>query len=216
MDILLIRHGDPDYTNDTITPTGRRQAELLSRHLLDAGITHLYCSPMGRARDTLRPTAEKLGLPHTVLPWLRELNGCYDGKHWCWSLPGAESLDLPQVPDASTWHTFEPYGPHMQKVQDELGQQFDAFLAQLGYVREGLRYRVECESRDVLAFFCHAGLSLTLLGYLFRWPLQLVYSHLSYDPTGVTRLTWETWQGYAVPRAKTINDLAHLARPGTE
>ena len=31
MRILLIRHGEPDYTTDTLTPTGRREAELLSQ-----------------------------------------------------------------------------------------------------------------------------------------------------------------------------------------
>ena len=30
MRILLIRHGDPDYDNDTLTEKGRREAALLA------------------------------------------------------------------------------------------------------------------------------------------------------------------------------------------
>jgi broad specificity phosphatase PhoE len=145
-----------------------------------------------------------------ILPWLRELNGCYDGKHWCWSLPGAESLNLASVPQDADWHTFPPFGAHMKPVLEELARQFEGLLAEYGYVREGLRYRVVQANDEVLALVCHGGLILTLLSYLFHWPLPLVYAHLWYDPTGLTRLRWETHDGYAVPRAKTLNDLAHL------
>lgn len=210
MDVLLIRHGDPDYANDALTELGRRQASRLAAHLADAGITRIYASPMGRAQQTMRYTADALGVEPVTLSWLHELNGCYDGEHWCWSLRGAEALSSPEVPEVSNWHQLPPYGPHMKPIQDELGRQFDAFLAGLGYVRDGLRYRVEQPNGEVLALFCHGGLTLTLLSYLFSWPLQLVYSHLSYDPTGVTRMHWEEADGYAVPRALTINDLSHL------
>ena len=30
MRLLIIRHGDPDYTNDSLTEKGKREAELLS------------------------------------------------------------------------------------------------------------------------------------------------------------------------------------------
>ena len=215
MDALLIRHGDPDYANDALTERGHREASALARHLRGAGITRIYCSPMGRAQQTMRYTADALGIEPVTLPWLHELNGCYDGEHWCWSLKGADTLGSPVVPEASNWHELPPYGPHMKPIQDRLGREFDAFLGTFGYVREGLRYRIDGASDEVLALFCHGGLSLTLLSYLFSWPLQLVYAHLSYDPTGVTRLHWETADGYAVPRARTVNDLSHLRGPTT-
>lgn len=34
MRILLIRHGDPDYENDTLTEKGCREAELLAKRAL--------------------------------------------------------------------------------------------------------------------------------------------------------------------------------------
>ena len=35
MEILLIRHGDPDYPNDTLTPKGHDEAARLARFLAD-------------------------------------------------------------------------------------------------------------------------------------------------------------------------------------
>ena len=56
MRILLIRHGEPDYTTDTLTPTGRREAELLSRRMAAYHIRDYYVSPLGRARETAEYT----------------------------------------------------------------------------------------------------------------------------------------------------------------
>ena len=59
--ILLIRHAEPDYTIDSLTPKGCMEAELLSRRLINYQIRDYFCSPLGRARDTAAYTLEKLG-----------------------------------------------------------------------------------------------------------------------------------------------------------
>lgn len=60
MKILLIRHGDPDYTIDSLTEKGWREAKLLSNRLEKLEIRDFYVSPLGRARATVQPTLEKL------------------------------------------------------------------------------------------------------------------------------------------------------------
>ena len=55
MKIVMIRHGDPDYVNDSLTEKGRREALALARYLSDKHVTKFYCSPLGRARDTAAP-----------------------------------------------------------------------------------------------------------------------------------------------------------------
>ena len=72
--LYLIRHGEPDYVTDTLTETGRRQAELAAERLAESGIDEVHASPMGRARQTAIPTAEKLGLPVIIEPWAYELD----------------------------------------------------------------------------------------------------------------------------------------------
>ena len=75
MRILLIRHAEPDYAVDSLTPKGRAEAELLSRRLVRYDFRDIYVSPLGRARDTAAYTLSKLGRDAEVLPWLREFRG---------------------------------------------------------------------------------------------------------------------------------------------
>jgi len=233
MEVILIRHGDPDYANDTLTERGHAEARALAAALRDEPLDAIYVSPLGRALRTMEYTAQAKGMSWTVLEWLRELNGDFDNGRWCWNVPGAEILSIPAAGHPEHWHTHVPYGALMLPQYREVGRRFDELLAGYGYVREGLRYRVVAGGRKVagavglsdrpqttagitIALFCHGGLILTLLGYLLHWPPPLVYAHLSYDPTGVTRLVWLEYDGYAVPRARTINDLSHLVCRGRD
>ena len=77
MRILLIRHAEPDYIVDSLTPKGRVEAELLSRRLVRYDIRDFYVSPLGRAKDTAACTLDKLGRKAEILPWLREFHGSY-------------------------------------------------------------------------------------------------------------------------------------------
>ena len=52
MKILIVRHADPDYSIDSLTKTGWREAELLSQRLTKLDVTAFYQSPLGRAQDT--------------------------------------------------------------------------------------------------------------------------------------------------------------------
>ena len=52
MRILFIRHGDPDYVNDTLTEKGHREAALLAERAEDLNLGRCFVSPLGRARDT--------------------------------------------------------------------------------------------------------------------------------------------------------------------
>src|SRR5215208_4169192 len=67
--IYLIRHADPDYPNNTITPAGHIEARALAEHLVDAEIDEIYASPVNRAGLTAGYIAERLKLPVTVEPW---------------------------------------------------------------------------------------------------------------------------------------------------
>ena len=68
MKLLIVRHGDPDYSIDSLTETGWIEAELLSDRLCKLDVKAFYCSPKGRARDTAKATLEKLGRQAEILP----------------------------------------------------------------------------------------------------------------------------------------------------
>ena len=52
MKLLIIRHGDPDYSIDSLTEKGWKEAEYLSEKLVKLDIKDIYVSPKGRAKDT--------------------------------------------------------------------------------------------------------------------------------------------------------------------
>ena len=55
MRIYIIRHADPDYENDTITPRGHLEAKALAERMLQENIDSI-CSPLQRARHTMNYT----------------------------------------------------------------------------------------------------------------------------------------------------------------
>ena len=71
MRILLIRHGDPDYENDTLTEKGRREAALLAEAAPYMNLGTCFVSPLGRAQDTAAYSLKKIGRTAETLDWLR-------------------------------------------------------------------------------------------------------------------------------------------------
>lgn len=67
---FYVRHGDPTYNPDALTPLGRRQAEAVGRRLSAFGVDKIYASTSTRAIQTAQPAAEmmKRKLPSWILP----------------------------------------------------------------------------------------------------------------------------------------------------
>ena len=80
MRIVFVRHGEPDYANDCLTPLGREQAKAAAIRLKEEGIEEIWSSPLGRAQETAQATSELLGLPVRTLDFMREVRwGSVDG-----------------------------------------------------------------------------------------------------------------------------------------
>jgi probable phosphoglycerate mutase len=211
MKLMLIRHGDPDYASDSLTPRGHEEARLLAKALAEVRIDAIYASPMGRAQLTARYTAERRRMPVVTLAWLHELNGNYGAALWAWNLSGAETFRHGSTFSVGNWHELVPYGSHMRPVAMEFWTRFDDFLATLGYTREGQGWRTaDREDPRTIAIFCHAGVILTLLAHLVHIPLPIAYSQLACDPSSCTTLRFEQEGGFGVFRLECLNDLCHL------
>lgn len=81
MELLLIRHGEPQRHDDAsmradpgLSERGRRQAELVADYLLAEDIGVLYASPLRRAAETAEVVAHYSGLPVTVRADLAEFD----------------------------------------------------------------------------------------------------------------------------------------------
>ena len=59
MKIIFIRHAEPDYSIDSLTEKGWREAEILAERVKDWKVDRFFVSPMGRAKDTASLSLKK-------------------------------------------------------------------------------------------------------------------------------------------------------------
>lgn len=72
MRLLIVRHADPDYSIDSLTPAGWEEAKLLADRLAPIPVAAYYVSPLGRAKDTASLTLKKACRTAETCSWLRE------------------------------------------------------------------------------------------------------------------------------------------------
>ena len=69
---FYVRHGDPIYSPNQLTPLGERQAEAVGRRLAAHGIDKIFSSTSNRAIQTAQPTCEMLKKDMTLLDFANE------------------------------------------------------------------------------------------------------------------------------------------------
>ena len=108
MKLLLIRHGDPDYPNDTLTDKGHHQAKLLAESLLPVPIDRLFVSPLGRARHTADYLIRLKKLDYEIVDFFKELNGRYTDNLYAWNHHGCDLLKPGQDISKTNWQEHVP------------------------------------------------------------------------------------------------------------
>ncbi|MCQ2507154.1 MAG: histidine phosphatase family protein [Dorea sp.] len=224
MRLLIIRHGDPDYSIDSLTPEGWKEAELLSERLMKTKIDHYYVSPLGRAKDTASLTLKKKGEEAIECDWLQEFPpriwrpDVTEKKMipWDW-LPEDWTKD-PKHYDYEEWcKTDIMKEGEVEKTFSYVTEKFDELLAKHGYVREGNLYRVEKANTETIAIFCHFGLECVLLGHLLGISVMSLWHGTVFAPSSVTTIhTEERRKGIASFRAASLGDISHLYAGGVE
>lgn len=219
MKIMIIRHGDPDYVNDSLTEKGFREAALLAKMLKDVKIDDFYTSPLGRARATAAPTLAEHGKEAEVLSWLEEFRGKMTSPttgtpRIVWDLPPSLWCNEPMLYDKDRCFSAELFGKtDARAIYDEMARGMDALLEKYGWVRDGMAYRGGEDK--TIALFCHHGLGSALLGYLIGISPAVAQHNLFLSPTSVTTLVSETdSNGVSHFRAIAIGDTSHLYAGG--
>ena len=233
MRILLIRHGDPDYENDTLTEKGCREAELLAKRALSLHMGKCYVSPLGRAQRTALPSLEAAGCKAETVEWLQEFPAKLDvnkapelaeaypdiekeGEKYrpriVWDMAPGYLTEHEEYMDKINWrHSLVAKCSDMEDVYDKVTKEFDTLLAKHGYVRENGYYRVEKESTETITLFCHFGLICVLLSHLWNVSPFTLWNSFALAPTSVTEVvTEERKQGIAYFRGLKIGDISHL------
>ena len=217
MKLIIVRHGDPDYSIDSLTPTGWEEARLLADRLCKLDVKAFYCSPLGRARDTASFTLKALNREAEILPWLKEFPSPVIKPHrtapdvaWDW-LP-ADWTSEPAYFQMDDWAQTPPMA--QGKVAEEYAYvtgELDKLLARHGYVRENKLYRAAGANEDTVLLFCHFGLECVLLSHILNIPPMLLWHGTCAAPTSVTSVvTEERRKGIVYFRMNAFGDTSHL------
>ena len=220
--LLYVRHGDPIYSPDSITPLGERQAEAIGKRIARYGVDEIYSSTSTRAQMTAQPTAEilkkeivtsEIFLENRV--WSEFAISAEDGKrHWFWDVPKMKQLlsSHEVIRLGLEWYKhpeLAQFEKGFLRVYDEL----DEFLLTKGYEHErGTgRYKIAEPSKKRVALFAHAGYGTAFLSCLLDIPLPLISMHFDLQTTGMTVINFENSNnGYSIPRVLTYSNDAHL------
>ena len=223
MKLIIIRHGDPDYSIDSLTEKGWREAELLSRRIIAMEVKEFYVSPLGRAKDTASITLNKMNRKAEELPWLREFHAPITDENtgeqritWDW-LPG-DWTNVSEFYDKDLWHTVPVMSSgHAIEEAGRVYAGLDKILSGHGYQRDGQIYRAVRPNEDTIVLFCHFGVECVMLGHLLGISPMVLWHGLFAAPTSVTTLvTEERRKGIACFRMSAFGDISHLNAAGEE
>ena len=216
MKLLLIRHGDPDYTIDSLTPKGHIEAEKLAERLSAMDIKGYYTSPLGRAQKTAEYTLNKVGKKAEVLDWAREFDVQIDdgsgGRCLTWDVLPENWTKIPEYYDKDKWLDVRAMKEadvrtDIEKVYNGL----DKLLERHGYKREGNYYRIVSSNEDTIALFCHYGVTCVIISHLIGVSPMVLWHGISAEPTSVATLETEEHSGdIASFRMSAFGDTSHL------
>ena len=224
MRLLIIRHGDPDYEIDGLTERGRLEAEILADRLAGENPAKIYCSTLGRARLTAKPTLDKLGVDAEYCEWLREFGYAKvkfpyrDKEGGCWDVLPAYVNTLPEIYSPTEWKNAEFLkGTEVPAAYDAVVREFDNLILRHGYRREGYNYKAERPNHDTVILVCHFGVSAVLLSHLMNCSPYSIWQHGVTLTTSVTSFyTEEREEGTALFRCSCFSDTSHLYKAGLE
>lgn len=217
MRILIIRHGEPDYSIDSLTPKGWHEAELLSCRLAKLAIDDFYCSPLGRAKDTAQPTLDKLGKKATILPWLEEFRGKIrpfgkQNHNYPWDLPPQEWTKHSEFYDKDKWVDAPLINTgNSREIYQQTKKGLDKLLASYGYDRNGMIFHCQDNRKITIALFCHFALGAALVGYLTGVAPTLLWHNFFMPTSSVTTVvSSEIKKGEVSFRCLQLGDTSHL------
>ncbi len=229
MKIIFIRHGDPDYVNDSLTEKGIREAKLLAKRVAKwENITQFYCSPLGRAKKTASYSLDAVGREAITYEWMKEFSYFIDdpvtGRHGVpWDLMPTYWTEIPEMYDRENWKNTVLYRSNdaLLPAYKEVCEGLDGLLSSYGYTRHNNYYLADPtkksspDNEDAIVIFCHLGVTCMMLSHLLGIsPVALLHGFYL-APTSLTVLSSEErMDNNAIFRVQVMGDTTHLLAGG--
>ncbi len=225
--LYYVRHGDPIYDPNQLTPLGQRQAEAAARRLAVHGINQIYSSPSNRARQTAEPLCQIMKLEPQILPWTdedllyRDLSMPLEsgGRTWVFRHPQGHARLISREIQAMgrDWYkhpafTDTAFGDSMERIQREA----DAWLEALGYrhdLRSNCYHRLR-DNRQRVALYAHEGVGVAFLSCVLDIPYPMLATHFDMTHSGVSVIYFPEEGNTVVPKLLTYSNDSHLYKDG--
>ena len=222
-----IRHGDPIYKPDSLTPLGHRQAEAIAKRFAVYGLDEIYSSPKVRARQTAQPTCEVLKKSPIVLDWCSEsyaweqMTVEYAPGKRTWSYQHGPTKELFASAEVralgNKWYTHTAFkntkfAEGVERVETEV----DKLLLSLGYRhdRERSGYIAENPNNKRIALFAHEGFGMSFMSAVTDIPYNDFCTRFGFGFTGMTVIEFSECQGFCIPKVLQQSNDSHLYREG--
>ncbi len=226
MIFYYIRHGDPIYDPDSLTPLGERQAEAVAKRLSVYGLDKIYASTSNRAIQTATPTAEILKKEIQLLDFANEAHAWGDltykdecGRHWLFHVRRiVELFNTKEIRNmGDEWYTHPEFdGQDLKKGIDRIYREGDAFFKELGYehIPYTGQYKVINSNQKRVALFAHQGFGMAFLSCLLDIPYPMFATHFDLCHSSVTVINFHEENGIAIPVVYTLSNDSHIYKEG--
>lgn len=221
---FYIRHGDPIYNPDSLTPLGLRQAEALAKRLSLYGMDKIYASTSERAKQTARPTCELLKKE------LHELDFCNEGHAWndftvktqngvTWAFQSPEMLKIFATEECrrlgDRWYDHPKLSCFKKGIERIKGES-DSFFASLGYehIPDTGTYKIIRPNDERIALFAHQGFGLAFLSCVLDIPYPIFSRQFDICHSGMTVIEFAGSEGITHPKVLTLSSDSHIYRDG--
>lgn len=228
MRLYFVRHGQPIYDPDSLTPLGHEQAKALAKRFVNIGLDKVYASASNRAVQTSRPTCDLLQKEPIICEWAHEALAFDDFKakdsegrdQWILEVPEmVRKLNDPEVKKLGReWYTH-PYfaDTNFERGVKRVDTEVDAFMEELGYRhdRENGCYYITGKNPSRVALFAHYGFGMAFLSSVMDIPYNVFYPRFNIGLTGVTEiLFYHHGDGMVIPQIVQHSGDGHLYREG--
>ena len=218
--LFYIRHGDPIYNPNSLTPLGERQAEAVAKRLARYGIDKIYSSTSTRAIQTAQPTCEILKKEMELIDFCNETHAWNDltitkdgittwlfhNQEICSFFNDAEIKNL-----GFNWYAHPDFTQYKKGI-DRVYNETDNFIKTLGYehIRYSGKYKVTEPNNQRIALFAHQGFGLSFLSCLLDIPYPMFATHFDMSHTGMTVIEFTNENGISIPKVLTLSSDSHL------
>ncbi len=212
MILYVIRHADPDYSIDSLTEFGWKEAEALGERMAKSKLDLIYTSPRGRAIATSEPTCRRTGIKGSIEQWMNEDMHYMRTPQFSEADQRATKYEFSFDKGVQGFTEYHHENPREEFLAKMIASS-DEFFERHGYKREGGLYKIidgGCHKR--VACFCHGGFGSAWMAHLMGYPPAFGWMKFQVRTTSVSKFVFSDYNksGYAQVQCEYLGDTSHI------